>query len=70
MLSKIIINSYKLLIEIVLWLSLVAFVVGGWNIPTSYYDTAGFIGAIGGLIVWLIIAVIVFGAFLVLLDIR
>lgn len=66
MLSKIIVNSYKVFIEIALWASLLLFIIIGWNIGYS----SGIIGAILGVVLWFFGAVIFFGSFLVLVDIR
>jgi len=71
MLSKIIVSSYAVFIEISLWLSLLLFVIGGWNFSNPMTGQGGgFMGAIIGLLIWLVIAVVFFGAFLVLEDIR
>lgn len=63
MLSKLIVTSYKILIEIAMWLILLIGFIGGWS-------QKGFLGAIGGLIVAFIFCVVFFGAFLVILDIQ
>lgn len=63
MLSKLIVTSYRILIEVAMWLMLVIGFIGGWA-------QKGFFGAIGGLIVAFIFCVVVFGAFLVILDIQ
>jgi hypothetical protein len=63
MLSKIIVGSWAVLIEISLWLLLLAALVGGWR-------AGGLGGAIGGLVVAFIIGSMFLGAFLVLEDIR
>ena len=63
MLSKIIVDSYKLFIEISLWLSLAVFFFGG-------AQAKGISGAIIGLILWFVFAVTFFGIFLVVTDIR
>ncbi|HEB87058.1 MAG TPA: hypothetical protein ENI68_08605 [Gammaproteobacteria bacterium] len=71
MLSKIIVSSYAVFIEISLWLSLLLFVIGGWNFSNPMTgEGGGFMGAIIGLIIWFVIAVVFFGAFLILEDIR
>lgn len=62
-LSKIIVSSYAVLLEVVIWLTLIASLIGGW---IAY----GFLGAIGGLVVAFIVSVAVFGAFLTLADIQ
>ncbi|MEW8052983.1 MAG: hypothetical protein AB2809_21715 [Candidatus Thiodiazotropha sp.] len=64
MLSKIIVSSYELLIEISLWLFLLISVIVGWKIGD------GLLGAIGGLIMGFVVSVMFFGAFLILSDIR
>jgi hypothetical protein len=63
MLSKIIVSSYKILLEICIWLLLLGGFVWGWKM-------SGFFGAIIGLIGAFIFCVVLFGAFLTLLDIR
>ena len=63
MLSKLIVNSYEMLIEIALWLFLVSSLVGGWSM-------GGFITGIGALIGAFIFCVLFGGAFLLLADIR
>ena len=68
MLSRIIVNSYKQFIEIALWLSLLIAIVVGWQVPSTFFG--GLLGVIVGIIVWFIMAVVFFGAFLVLEDIR
>ena len=71
MLSKIIVSSYALFIEVSLWLSMLMFAVGGWSYSNPITgEGGGFLGAVTGLIVWFIVAVIILGAFLVLNDIR
>lgn len=63
MLSKLILNSYKTLLEISMWLILVGSFVGGWI-------GKGFIGGIVSLVVAFIFCVVTFGAFFVLMDIQ
>ncbi len=63
MLSKIIVSSWSMLIEISLWLLLLVAVIGGWQ-------AGGFMGAIAGLIGAFIIGSMFLGAFLALDDIR
>jgi len=63
MLSKMIVSSYETLIEISLWLFFLISIVAGWK-------AGGFMGAVAGLIVGFVVAVMFFGAFLVLSDIR
>ncbi len=63
MLSKIIVDSWSVLIEIALWLFLLLGLVGGWQ-------GGGFLGAIGGLIGAFIFGSMFMGAFLVIDDIR
>ncbi len=62
-LSKIIVNAYEALIEIILWLSLLIFVIAGAVIKEVP-------GMLIGLGIWLIAAVLIFGTFLVIVDIR
>jgi hypothetical protein len=63
MLSKVIVSSWAVLIEISLWLVLLAALIGGWQ-------AGGIGGAIGGLVVAFIVGSMFLGAFLVLEDIR
>jgi hypothetical protein len=63
MLSKMILNSYRLLLEISMWLILIGSFFGGWF-------AHGFIGAIISLVGAFIFCVVTFGAFFVLLDIQ
>jgi len=63
MLSRIIVSSWAVLIEISLWLLLLAALIGGWQ-------AGGIGGAIGGLVVAFIVGAMFLGAFLVLEDIR
>lgn len=63
MLSKIVVNMYTVLLEIGLWLLLLAGVIFGWQ-------SQGIVGAIGGLIGAAIFGAVFFGAFLVINDIR
>ncbi len=63
MLSKLVIRLYSALLEIGLWMFLLFGLIGGWN-------AGGFLGAIGGVIVSAITGAIIFGAFLVIDDIR
>ena len=63
MLSRLIVNSWAVLIEIALWLLLLVAIIGGWH-------AGGFGGAIAGLIIAFIIVSMFLGAFLVLEDIR
>jgi hypothetical protein len=71
MLSKMIVDMYQRFIELSLWLSLFIFVAGGWNFSNPVTGQGG--GAIGagiGFLIWVVVAVVFFGAFLVLEDIR
>jgi len=68
MLTKIIVSSYEKLVEVTLWLFLIGFVVGG-AILGGIQDYAVY-GGIAGLILGFILAVLLFGAFLILGDIR
>ena len=63
MLSKLVVKSWSVLIEISLWLLLFVSLIGGWQ-------TGGFLGAVVGLIVAFIIGSMFLGAFLALDDIR
>ena len=63
MLSKFIVSSYGVFIEISLWLSLLASVVSG-------YMVNGILAAIGFFVIWFVCATVFFGGFLILEDIR
>jgi len=63
MLSKFVVGVYKVLLEIGLWLLLIAGFIGGWQ-------TDGLLTALLGLIGAAIFGAVFFGAFLVLNDIR
>ena len=63
MLSKIIVRTWSILIEISLWLLIFISIVGGWM-------SGGFFGAVGGLIIAFLFGSMFLGAFLVLEDIR
>ena len=63
MLSKIIVSSYSIFLEIAIWLTLIGGFIGGWA-------AHGFFTAIGGLIASFVFCVVVFGAFLTLIDIQ
>ena len=63
MLSKIIVSSYQMLLEIAIWLTLIFGFIGGWAMH-------GFFAGVAGLIVAFIVCVAVFGAFLTLADIQ
>ena len=62
-LSKMIVNAYEALIEIILWFSLLGFVIAGATVKDL-------LGMFIGLGIWLIAAVLIFGTFLVIVDIR
>lgn len=64
MLSKLIVSSYQMLLEISMWLTLAACAVAGW------YLGDGVLAALVGLIAGFVIIVVIFGAFLILGDIR
>lgn len=63
MLGKIIVSSYSVLLEVAIWLTLLGGFIGGW---AAY----GFTGAIVGLVVSFIFSIVVFGAFLTLIEIQ
>lgn len=63
MLSGIIVASYKILLEVSMWLILIGSFITGWEIK-------GFGAAIVALISAFVFCVVVFGAFLVLVDIQ
>lgn len=63
MISKFIVSSYAMLLEVSIWIILVGSFIGGWS-------TKGFGAAIMALLFALVFCIVFFGAFLVLLDIR
>lgn len=63
MLSKIIVSSYAMLLEIAIWLLLIGSFVGGWI-------ASGFLIAVVSLISTFVFCVVFFGAFLALIDIQ
>jgi len=63
MLSKFILDSWSMMIEISLWLILLVAIIGGWQLN-------GFLGATVGLIGAFIVASIFQGVLLALDDIR
>jgi hypothetical protein len=63
MLTRFIVSSYALLIEVSLWIFLLGSLIAGWSFGK-------FMGAVLGLIVGGVVAIMFFGAFLVLEDIR
>lgn len=70
MLSKLIVNSYKMFIEISLWLSLLFSINVAWLISSIYSDEFISVAVAVAVLIWFIVAVVVFGTFLVLEDIR
>ena len=63
MLSKIIVKMFQRFIEVVLWLSMLMFVIAGWS-----YD--GIVTALVAFLIWVVFAVIFFGAILLVADIQ
>jgi hypothetical protein len=63
MLSRIIVSSYAVLLEIAMWIILLVAFIGGWS-------ASGFFVGLGALIGAFVFCVVVFGAFLTLVDIR
>lgn len=63
MLSRLIVQSYETLIEVALWVFLIVAFIGGW-IGTNFF------GGLLSLGLAFVFAVVVFGSFLVVLDIR
>ena len=79
MLSRLILSTYGKLIEIVLWVTLIGYVgVGsiaaanamGMSMGISGYLIGGILGSVLGLAGWLLMAVLLFGVFLIIEDIR
>ena len=71
MLSRIILSAYGLIIEIGLWVSLLALCLGGMG---AGYNEMGILGVVVGLgtgfLAWLFVAALSFGVFLIMNDIR
>ncbi len=63
MLSNLIVSSYPLLLEIAIWVVLASSFVGGWIAD-------GFLAAVAGLIGAFVFCIVIFGVFLVILDIQ
>ena len=63
MLSKMIVQMFHRFIEAILWVSLLLFVVVGWQ-----YD--GVVTALVGFLAWVIFAIVFCGAFLLIADIQ
>ena len=63
MLSKSIVNTFHSFIELVLWLTLVGFMVAGWQIE-------GIGAALVGLLAWVVFAIILVGPILLIADIQ
>lgn len=63
MLSKIIVSFYGVLLEVSMWVILVAAFIGGWVVH-------GFLTAVAALILAFVFCAVAFGAFLTLVDIR
>lgn len=63
MLSKMIVKMFQRFIEVVLWLSMLMFVIAGWS-----YD--GIVTALVGFLIWVVFAVVFFGAILLVADIQ
>ncbi|MCH8101189.1 MAG: hypothetical protein IIB74_12245 [Proteobacteria bacterium] len=54
---------FQRFIEVVLWLSMLMFVIAGWS-----YD--GIVTALVGFLIWVVFAVVFFGAILLVADIQ
>lgn len=63
MLSKMIVQMYRGFLEVSLWISLLIFVIGGWQFDGITTALMGFLG-------WVVFAVVFFGAFLLIADIQ
>ena len=63
MLSRLIVSAYGALIEVALWLILIASAFTGWS-------QGGVGGALAGLLGAFVVSVVVFGAFLMLVKIQ
>lgn len=58
-----IVKMFQRFIEVVLWLSMLMFVIAGWS-----YD--GIVTALVGFLIWVVFAVVFFGAILLVADIQ
>ena len=58
-----IVQMFQRFIEVVLWISMLGFVIAGWS-----YD--GIITALAGFLAWVVFAVVFFGAILLIADIQ
>jgi FtsH-binding integral membrane protein len=63
MLSKLIVSSYGILLEIAMWVIIIGSFIGGWV-------RSGFGAALLALVVAFIFCIVFFGAFLIFVDIQ
>ena len=72
MLSRLIASTYAGFLELSLWVSLLLSAIGGWIAPVNLFtgERAGLVGVAIGVVVWLFVAVVFFGVFLILEEIR
>ena len=70
MLSRFVVEIYSLLLELGLWVLLVAGAVCGWQMASDGGQGAALFGAVGGFLMAAVVGAVFFGAFLVLNDIR
>ena len=63
MLSKSIVNTFHSFMELILWLTLVGFVVAGWQME-------GVGAALAGVLAWAVFAIVICGPVLLIADIQ
>lgn len=68
-LSKILVDSYVILVEVGLWLLFIVAAIGGWSAGSIAGD-GGLFGAIVSLIVAFVIAVLVVAPAIILFELR
>ena len=63
MLTKIIRELFEPLVEVILWISLLVALIGGWQ-------ANGLVGSFLALLIWLLMSVLFIGLALIIVDIR
>ena len=70
MLSKLVVSSYAVLIEVSLWVSLVGVITGTWQLSKATSGEGNILAAVFASVVWFVLSVVFFGGLLILNDIR